>query len=523
MSRGWHGRHQGVVRLGVQTTPDSPGSPEKTRIAFIDIGRSIAALLVFYTHIPGPWVRAKGEHAPVIDFIETFTSEPMHMAKQGIGQLSVPFFFLVSGFVVTPIALRQGHRRFAINRFIRVYLPLGFVLLLTSLALWAQLEPQSTGQSQELTPWTMFTNWMLVNYLLYPQVVLMPVAWTMIIEVLFYAILFVLLPVLRRSVWLTIAIELTFVFVVLMSRSALNESYSLFAVNVSYLPIMIIGQTIWAVTTKRIPLWVGGVFGALAWMLYVLADIIDVGRIDDSYNLALAFAVACFLLGMFAEPKLKQRRIWTELSERSYSLYLLHALVLFVVLGLLRPAVPFAIALPITIVCTFAVVEVSYRFVERPSHSLARKLSRLGARSKDRSGQGQDAKSSSESVDVGSAQALANEITLELPRIEPAPRRPPRQQAQQPGQRPRRPVRRQPGQQQGEPQREQRRPPAPPQRSVPRAQTPSAQPGQPSSVQPSGRRPVQPPPRSGGATPRRVAREGEIGRVGQSPPPPRRR
>lgn len=560
-----------MARLGVETTPDSGSSgasesskasesPQKTRIAFIDIGRSIAALLVFYTHIPGPWVRAKGEHAPVIDFIETFTSEPMHMAKQGIGQLSVPFFFLVSGFVVTPIALRQGHRRFAINRFVRVYLPLGFVLLLTSFALWAHLEPQSTGQSQELTPWTMFTNWLLVNYLLYPQVVLMPVAWTMIIEVLFYTLLFLLLPVLRRSVWLTIAIELTFVFVVLMSRSTLNESYSLFAVNVSYLPIMIIGQTIWAVTTKRVPLWAGGIFTALAWMLYVLADIIDVGRIDSSYNLALAFAAACFLLGMFAEPKLKQRRFWTEMSERSYSLYLLHALVLFVVLGLLRPAVPFAIALPIAIVCTFAVVEVSYRFVERPSHTLARKLSRIGGKPKQRPEAGQETeqepRAAKEQADIGSAQALANEITLEMPRIDQPPRRQPSQpgrRQQQRGQPNRPPSGQQPGRQReprdrprqqaqqqaqqpprGQPPKQPQKPPQSQPRVQPRggprrppaqqpAPAPSPQaPGEQRREQPGGPRATQPPPRGTTPRPRRVAREGEIGRVGEPPPPPRR-
>ncbi|WP_051757366.1 acyltransferase family protein [Prauserella rugosa] len=349
---------------------------DKTRISFVDMGRAIAALLVVYSHVAHPWVQEKGEDAPVIGFVETFTSEPMHMATQGIGQVAVPFFFLVSGFIVTPIAIRQGHRKFAVNRFIRVYAPLLFVLLLTSAALWAGLEPQSTGQSQELTPWTMFTNWTLVNYVLYPQVVLMPVAWTMIIEVLFYLILLALLPVLRRAVWLAIGIELTFVFVVLVSRSELNESWSLFAVNVSYLPILLIGQIVWATTAKKIPLWAGGVFGALAWMLYVYADIIDVGRIDTSYNLAMSIAVMFFLMGYFAEPKLRQFRFWTALSERSYSIYLLHGLGIFVTLGLLRPTVPFAIALPISLLVTAALVEISYRCVERPSHEWARNLSR---------------------------------------------------------------------------------------------------------------------------------------------------
>ncbi|MFD2471586.1 acyltransferase family protein [Amycolatopsis silviterrae] len=353
----------------------SSATPKKTRIVFIDIGRGLGALLVFYSHIVHPWIIAKNENAPYADFIEALTSDPMHMSKQGIGQIAVPFFFLVSGFVVTPIALRQGPGRFALNRFIRVYAPMLFVVLLTVFLLLVNLHPPSTGQAQTLNPFTVFTNTALVNYLIFPQVVLVPVAWTMIVEVIFYLLLMAVLPLLRRWVWLGIAVELTFIFVVMMSRSQLGPSWSLFAVNVSYLPAMVIGQVVWATTKKKIPLWTGALYGGCAWSLYVLADIINVGRVDSSYNLALAFAVACFLMGMFAEDRLKQRKIWTMLSERSYSIYLLHMLVTFVLLQLLRPAVPLPIALLIVIPAVFGVVELSYRYVERPSHSLARRLS----------------------------------------------------------------------------------------------------------------------------------------------------
>jgi peptidoglycan/LPS O-acetylase OafA/YrhL len=397
----------GVSRLA-ETTP--PEAPRKTRIVFIDVGRGLGALLVFYSHIAHPWVIAKGENAPYITFLEKLTSDPMHMSTQGIGQVAVPFFFLVSGFVVTPIALRQGQRRFAVNRLIRVYAPMVFVVLLTVVLLLVNLHPPSTGQSQHLTPLTVLTNGLLINYLIIPQVVLVPVAWTMIVELLFYVLLMVLLPLLRRWVWLAIAIELTFIFVVMMSSRQFSAVYLLFAVNVSYLPIMIIGQVIWATTSKKIPLWTGGVFAAVAWSLYVLGDIINVGRVDTSYNLAMAFAVVCFLMGIFAEPKLRQRRFWTALSERSYSIYLLHMTVSFVLLDLLRPAVPLPIALVIVIAAVFGIVELSYRFVERPSHTLARRLSHGG-----------QAKPAPIPVSA--------EITIEMPKMEPRHRSQPQPSA----------------------------------------------------------------------------------------------
>ncbi|WP_020663474.1 acyltransferase family protein [Amycolatopsis benzoatilytica] len=375
-------QHSAAPAKAPAPAAEAPAPAKKTRIVFIDIGRGLGALLVFYSHIVHPWIYAKNDKAPYVDFIEALTTNPMHMSKQGIGQIAVPFFFLVSGFVVTPIALRQGAGRFALNRFIRVYAPMMFVVLLTVVLLLVNLHPPSTGQPQTLNPLTVLTNTTLANYLITPQVVLVPVAWTMIVEVLFYLLLMAILPLLRRSVWLAIAVELTFIFVVLMSMHQLGATWFLFAVNVSYLPSMLIGQVIWATTAKKIPLWTGALFGACAWSLYVLADIIGVGRVDNSYNLALAFAVVCFFMGMFAEDRLKQRKVWTMLSERSYSIYLLHMLVTFVLLQLLRPAVPLPLALLIVIPAVFGVVEVSYRYVERPSHALARRLSRKPSGSK---------------------------------------------------------------------------------------------------------------------------------------------
>lgn len=254
--------------------------PAKTRIAFIDIGRALAALLVFYSHLAEPWIRKRGEHAPYVDVVEALTSVPMLMAQQGIGQIAVPFFFLVSGFVVTPIAMRQGQFRFTVNRVIRVYAPLLFTVALTAVLVIAHLGVPSTGQAQTLSAGTLLSNVLLANYLMIPQVVLVPVAWTLIIEVAFYVLLVVLIPVLRRSVWLAIAVELTLVFVVLMSARAFGPHWFLVAVTVSYMPILIIGQAIWAASTRKIPTWAGGLYLAAAWSLYVLADRMNMGRID---------------------------------------------------------------------------------------------------------------------------------------------------------------------------------------------------------------------------------------------------
>ncbi|GAA3860650.1 hypothetical protein GCM10022243_28460 [Saccharothrix violaceirubra] len=353
-----------------------PTTP-KSRIAFIDIGRAAGALLVFYSHIAEQWV-AKRETGPtpVVDFLDAVGSDPMRMGFQGIGQIAVPFFFLVSGYVVTPIALRQGGWRFTVNRLIRVHVPMTFAVLLTAALVLLGVGTLAGASAQTVTWTTVLTNSLVVNYVLVPQVVLVGVAWTLVVELVFYALLVAVLPVLRRWTWAAIAGQLTFVFVVMMSMREFGPSWFLFAVNACYLPAPILGQVVWATTTGRVPLWLGMVFGSVAWGLYVLGDHLGIGRLDGSYPLALAVALLFFLLGMFAEPRLRERRVWTALSERSYSLYLLHGIVAWALLELLRPTVPLWLAVPVAVAATFGVVEVSYRFVERPSHALARRWSR---------------------------------------------------------------------------------------------------------------------------------------------------
>ena len=97
---------------------------DKRRIVFIDIARGIGAILVFYSHITELWMRPRDENTLLVTAIDRMLRDPLHMQLQGIGQVAVPMFFMISGFVVTPLALRQGPFRFLVNRLLRIYPPL---------------------------------------------------------------------------------------------------------------------------------------------------------------------------------------------------------------------------------------------------------------------------------------------------------------------------------------------------------------------------------------------------------------
>ncbi|MGQ0776362.1 MAG: acyltransferase family protein [Pseudonocardiales bacterium] len=366
-----------MTALAETSTDSRAPLPAKNRIVFVDIGRGLGALLVVYTHIHVVWMRRDhGISAPVTDAVSAAFTKPLHLVGQDLGQISVPFFFLASGFVITPLVLRQGRHRFAVNRFFRIYPTLAFAILLAAGALLVGLHPIQTDAPGVVTPMTVLTNISLLNYLIYPQVVLLGVTWTLVVEVILYLLLIILLPVFRRAPWLAIAIQLTLIEVVMVTRSEFGPSYSLFAFSMSLTTLPIIGQIIWAGYTKRIPGWLAAVYIAIAWSLFVWAKELEVGNIEAGYPTAVALAILLFLIGLFAEPYLRQRRVWTFLSERTYSIYLVHGVAAFVVLDALYRHVPLWVAMVIALTATAVVVEISYRLVERPSRLLGRSLAR---------------------------------------------------------------------------------------------------------------------------------------------------
>lgn len=356
--------------------------PEKTRIVFVDIGRAVAALTVFYVHIDIHFLRPEHGELLVPSTIEALGPKALGMSTIGLGQVAVALFFLISGFVVTPIAMKMGARRFAVNRAFRVYPLLAVVVILSALAFAARIEPVTEmADTHEITAGTLLSNLTLVNFWIEPFRGFAVAAWTLAVEVIFYALLIALLPLLRRWVWAAIAVELEVVAIVVLLRGEFGLGYHGIAAQAAYLLIPIIGQVLWAGLNQKMPAWLTGTYLAVIWaMLVWAAD----ARIDVFWALnplAIALATLLFLVGWGLESRLRQRQLWTALSERSYSLYLVHGLVVLPVLHALNDHLPLPLTLLLAIAATAVSVQVTYLFVERPSHQLGRRLSRSPARS----------------------------------------------------------------------------------------------------------------------------------------------
>ncbi|HEX7662247.1 MAG TPA: acyltransferase [Pseudonocardiaceae bacterium] len=364
-------------RTSGQINGKQPTAGRGGRIVFVDIGRGIGALLVVYSHITVLW--GTWEHhisLPILNMIDSVTRYPLGLTEQGIGQIAVPFFFLVSGFVVTPIALHDGHTRFFIKRVTRVYPTMAVAVGIAALMFVLGQHPLHNSGLPVVNMSTVLANIAMTNYFTVPQNVMVLAAWTLVVEVLYYLLLLLIMPLLRRVTWYAICVELTVVALIVIMNRAFGPNFFLFAVSVSFLPIILIGQIIWAAHARRIPVWAAVVFTVLAWAIFVTADMLHMGRINDSYDLALGYALLLFCAGLLAEPKLRTLRWAAYLSERSYSIYLLHGVILFPFLDQLSRFMPVLVALPVGLLATLAVVEVTYRLVEHPSHRLGSLLAR---------------------------------------------------------------------------------------------------------------------------------------------------
>lgn len=348
----------------------------KTRSAFVDIGRAIAALVVFYQHVEGLFIREQHGTTLASRAADSLLGSSSEMNADAYAHIAVGIFFLASGFVMTPIVLRMGGKRFAVNRVFRIYPLLFFTVVLSAVAVWAGWQPLTTGTVDGISAGMLLSNLTLANFAMTPFGALVGVAWTLAIEMLYYALLILVLPLLRQWMWLAIFVQLELMFIAVLVHAQLGDAYAGFASLCAFVLVPIMGQIVWAGWHGRIPGWLACLYLVAAWAIMTWAD--PTQELHNDYGLhiaAVGLALLVFLVGLGMESRLSERPIWREMSERVYSLYLLHGVVAFPIMYGLVEFVSVWLAVLAGVVATFVVVEFAYVLIERPSHNLGRMLS----------------------------------------------------------------------------------------------------------------------------------------------------
>lgn len=355
---------------------DSAATPPR-RIDFLDLLRGPAALCVVWDHLAATWPDQSGKVWPPAESLRTHLLEPLGII-QDLGAFGVCLFFLISGYVITHVAQRETRGEFLLKRLFRIYPPLIVSILLT-----VAIESLRSGG----IPWIaseILLSFTLANYLIVPQIVIQGVAWTLVIEVVFYALIWLMMPLARNHARTLIVIQSSFVALVVLESRNWGPELFLFSVSASYLPFLLVGQTLYQGLHTR-KLGFGEVFAAvlvqLALAIYGFAALQpELLKPGNSFLLSFVYALLVFLGAQLYADRLIVPGVARRAADLSYSLYLLHPIVGFAVLDGLAGWLRFDIAFWTAVLAVVAASWLCWVSVERPSQALGRRLAqKLGA------------------------------------------------------------------------------------------------------------------------------------------------
>jgi peptidoglycan/LPS O-acetylase OafA/YrhL len=342
------------------------GPESEARYVFLDYLRAFAAWLVVWDHLANHMPEGLGQILAPAAYVRAHFTAPLGII-QDFGWFGVALFFLISGFIISDRARVEGLFEFAVRRILRIYPMLAVAVLLSA----AFMIPRD-----QVSPEKILLNLTLVNYVMVPQVALVGVAWTLVIEMVFYAL--TALTQFARESPHRIGVNLIVVALVIWKISAFGPQFSLFGVAVSYVPILTMGQTIywWLARGRLSAAWGLGyllaAYGVFVWGLKIIQPTFLTA--SNSYLVSVAYALLLFVVLLRA--RLPERRFIRLLSDTSYSMYLMHGIVGWLVLVALVNRIPLAAAILVATLASLGASLLTHRLVELPTQRLGRRLTR---------------------------------------------------------------------------------------------------------------------------------------------------
>jgi peptidoglycan/LPS O-acetylase OafA/YrhL len=335
------------------------------RLQFLDLLRGVAALLVVFDH---------SFNVPVVDDL-------IHKYFD-TGRLGVTVFFLVSGFVI-PLTLerRASIIAFVVNRFFRLY-PL-FWLSIVGVAAWVVFRiPLTPVEYYQVFETHLLRN-LLINATMLQEAFhipnAIPVYWTLTIELAFYVccVLLFRFGYLKRStetawaVWTIVLLVAVVLPCIIRHRVPFEH---IFAFVTFFLGTVVYRNYHGLVSDRRlITLTVAVVSLAMlgtACNYYFFTTSSELVTPQASATTYLASFLAFFVV--YANRSRKFPAVFLWLGRISYSVYLLHPLVIELSVYTLGELARFTVGLP----ATLAVSTLTYKYIESPAIKMGHRLAR---------------------------------------------------------------------------------------------------------------------------------------------------
>ena len=353
--------------------------PRAERLRFIDALRAIAALLVVWLHAIAAFGRLSPEAAATGGWFRAI------VANVDVGHVGVVVFFLISGFVILFNILPDRAApvgSFVIKRLFRIYPAYWLSVPLAALVVF-WIWGTAFGAREVLVNLTLMQDVFGVR----PAE---GVYWTLLVELVFYALCIVLLVTrslfdMRRVALLAAALGLVFVVVQASHWSRhqfITSTGPYWFLNLSVMFCGALFRSRWGGAVGRRDRVADALLGALVF-IYVLALPIGAWLATGSkHNTPLTYAIgfAIFMLG--TRVVRIETRVSDWLGRISYSIYLFHVIVFTAIEWWLlkQPAGSawrtqhLGLYSAVGLAAVLAVASLTYRLVEKPGIRLGHRL-----------------------------------------------------------------------------------------------------------------------------------------------------
>jgi exopolysaccharide production protein ExoZ len=329
--------------------------------------RGIAAVMVFLIHL--------------LSMRDGLGADWLHYAYWWVGPAGVDIFFVISGFIVTTAAWRQGSRadgegsvalNFALKRVFRVY-PVYWVVLAIALLVASRVElaPAWLPSTSLLKLATLTTT---VNNKVQP-------AWTLCYEMFFYLVLTAILYASPKRVFPLVGMWVALQAIAWLTTLGLSDESKGLVFLSPLLGEFMLGAGVAYIVSRRKYRFARPAL-AIGVALFVLGCIINkhVGQWSGLWIRTLCFGPASALV-IYAMVALEERRLFVfprwicRIGDASYSIYIWHQLVLAILMVVtgrlgLYEKVPGLVILLVWTILTLVTGFASYRWIEKPSLAL---------------------------------------------------------------------------------------------------------------------------------------------------------
>lgn len=300
------------------------------------------------------------------------------------GALGVALFFLLSGYVIAISTTKYSRRGFVVGRLMRVLPTYAAGFLVTCAVILALGDPFG-----ELSPVNVLAG--LVPGLPYLVKVASPadgIVWTLIVELVFYAVVLLFYRSITRRWWALLAVAVGCIVVQLLLPTPIPGTFSggfitVILIATPFLPIMLIGMVLSSYRRGELRGWIAiAAVPLLSAVYFLLASLSKVAPTGLEYRLTFVGTVAVFVVVFLLGDGWKGNRVLDFFADISYPLYVVHSVLGYATISVLvKAGVWPLLAFLIAAGAAIGVAYLLHLLVESPTHRIGQRWARsLGYR-----------------------------------------------------------------------------------------------------------------------------------------------